>query len=69
MKTPLGDYNPDWAIVKEDSGRVYLVRETKSTRDLDELRRDEKLKILCGKAHFKGCLGQDFAVVTKAGEV
>ena len=69
VKTPLGDYNPDWAIVKEGDGKVYLVRETKHTRDLDELRRDEKLKILCGKAHFTGCLGQDFDVVTKAGEI
>ena len=33
----------------------------KSTHNLDDLRRDEKLKILCGKAHFANCLGQNFA--------
>ena len=69
VKTPLGDYNPDWAIVKEDSGKVYLVRETKDTHNLDKLHRDEKLKVLCGAAHFAGCLGQNFAVATNASEV
>ena len=69
VETPLGDYNPDWAIVKGESNKVYLVRETKPTHNLDDLRRDEKLKILCGKAHFAGCLGQNFAVATKASEV
>ncbi len=71
VKTPLGDYNPDWAIVKnEPDGKVYLVRETKHTRDLDELsRRKEKMKVQCGEAHFADCLGQDFKVATNASEI
>ena len=49
VATPIGAYNPDWAIVMEnpDAGDdlLYLVRETKGTLDLDALRPDEKQKI------------------------
>jgi type III restriction enzyme len=52
IMTPLGSYNPDWAIVREteDTQYVYLVSETKG--DLNNLRDDERAKIACGKAHF-----------------
>lgn len=53
IKTPIGNYNPDWALVlvKEDSKKVYFVAETKS--DSLELRPSEKNKIECGKAHYE----------------
>jgi type III restriction enzyme len=53
VTTPLGTYNPDWAIVREQDGRedVYLVSESKG--DLNTLREAEKAQIACGKAHFK----------------
>ncbi|OYQ23893.1 hypothetical protein CHU93_16720 [Sandarakinorhabdus cyanobacteriorum] len=53
IPTPLGTYNPDWAIVREheDEKIVYLVCETKG--DLNNLRDEERAKIDCGKAHFK----------------
>lgn len=69
VKTPLGDYNPDWAIVKEDDRRVYLVRETKGTTDLQELRPDERGKIKCGERHFQGCLGVSYKVVKSVREL
>lgn len=52
ITTPLGTYNPDWAIARtdEDDERVYLVTETKG--DLNALRDAEKDQIACGKAHF-----------------
>jgi len=53
IATPLGHYNPDWAVVVEDSQKLYLVRETKSTLDRDKRRGDENKKVDCGKAHFK----------------
>jgi type III restriction enzyme len=56
INTPLGGYNPDWAIVREESKGVFLyfVRETKGGNDLDKLRFEhEKLKIKFGAAHFK----------------
>lgn len=53
ITTPLGTYNPDWAIVREtDEGpQIYLVSETKG--DLNNLRDAERAQIQCGKAHFK----------------
>ena len=57
--TPIGDYNPDWAVVVEDSHKLYLVRETKSTLDRDKRRESENRKVDCGKAHFKA-LGINF---------
>ena len=68
VDTPVGEYNPDWAIVKHDSSTIYLVRETKGTRDFLKLRSTEADKVRCGKRHFEA-LGQDFKVVVTAGEV
>lgn len=55
VPTPLGSYNPDWAVLVDKDGaeRLYLVVETKSTLFEDELRDRESKKIECGKAHFK----------------
>jgi len=76
VPTPIGEYNPDWALVlekKNEDGEVedvlYLVRETKDTLNLDDLRPDEKRKIIAGKRHFKGALGVDYKVVTNAREL
>jgi len=54
--------------VKHDDETVYLVRETKSTKDMSKLRPSEKEKIECGQAHFDA-LGVDFEVVTLARNV
>jgi type III restriction enzyme len=51
IKTPIGSYRPDWAVVFKDEKKIYFVAETKSVGQ--ELRVSEKLKIDCGKAHFK----------------
>ncbi|MFA5010209.1 MAG: DEAD/DEAH box helicase family protein [Patescibacteria group bacterium] len=73
VPTPVGEYNPDWAIVmnSEDEGKpvLYLVRETKGTTNPCDLRPDEKRKIICGKKHFKDALAIDYKVVAKASEV
>ena len=55
MPTPLGTYNPDWAVLVEKDGaeRLYFVVETKSSLFADDLRDKESAKIECGKAHFK----------------
>ena len=68
VQTPIGSYNPDWAIVKEADQKLYLVRETKGTDQLSLLRTSEKMKIECGQAHFNE-LEVDFAVVRTAAEV
>lgn len=56
VETPLGTYNPDWAIVREEPDgqhKVYLVRETKGTTDWLKIPEVQRKKIQCGKAHFK----------------
>ncbi len=55
VPTPLGTYNPDWAVlVDTDEGeRLYFVVETKGSAFADDLRLTEDAKIKCGKAHFK----------------
>ncbi|MCC6500373.1 MAG: DEAD/DEAH box helicase family protein [Anaerolineales bacterium] len=76
VPTPIGEYNPDWAIVlekKNEDGEVedvlYLVRETKDTRDLDKLRHAERRKIIAGKQHFNKTLGVNYSVVVSAREL
>lgn len=59
VATPLGDYNPDWAVVVEEDKKLYLIRETKSTLERDKRRESENKKVDCGKAHFK-TLGVNF---------
>ncbi|MBI3754149.1 MAG: DEAD/DEAH box helicase, partial [Deltaproteobacteria bacterium] len=51
INTPIGAYNPDWAIVFKGERKIYFVAETKSKGQ--ELRGSEKLKIKCGEEHFK----------------
>jgi len=55
VPTPLGSYNPDWAVLIEQDGaeRLYLVVETKGSLFKDDLRGTEGAKIECGNAHFK----------------
>jgi len=68
IDTPLGKYNPDWAILKHDGRVLYLVRETKGTRDFLKLRTSEADKVRCGAKHFE-TLGVPFAVAVTADEV
>ncbi len=68
VETPVGNYNPDWAVVKHDRNTVYLVRETKGTVDFEKLRTSEADKVRCGRKHFEA-LGVPFSVVVKAKEV
>ena len=68
VDTPLGGYNPDWAMLKHGSETVYLVRETKGTKDFLKLRTTEADKVRCGKSHFDA-LGVPFEVVVSAADV
>ena len=55
VPTPLGTYNPDWAVLiqEDEQERLYFVVETKGTLFADALRSNEAAKIECGEAHFK----------------
>ncbi len=72
VPTPLGSYNPDWAVLVEDEGaqRLYFVVETKSSLFTDDLRDKESAKIECGKAHFEALgVGENPARYTVARSV
>lgn len=60
IDTPLGGYNPDWAVLVDQDGKekLYFVVETKSTLITAERRPEENAKIRCGYAHFEA-LGED----------
>ena len=69
IETPAGGYNPDWAIVLEDGGVVYLVRETKGGTDLEKLQYPkERMKIRYGVKHFDA-IGADYDWLEKASQV
>lgn len=69
VKTPFGDYVPDWAIVftKNNEEKLYLVRETKfyEGKNLEDfLSKEELNKIECAKKHFKAInTNADYKVV------
>lgn len=60
IPTPVGNYNPDWAIVFDNVNfkYVYFIAETKGSMDSMELRDVEKAKIECARKHFS-CLCND----------
>ncbi|MBY6788279.1 DEAD/DEAH box helicase family protein [Clostridium botulinum] len=55
IDTPIGKYNPDWAILikKDGEEKLYFVVETKGTDQIALLKDAEKAKIRCGKKHFE----------------
>ena len=63
IDTPVGPYNPDWAIIKQEDGqeRIYMIRETKSTLEDSKLRPSELAKIKSAKRHFEAIGIDDYA--------
>jgi len=55
IPTPLGNYNPDWAVLinKDGERKLYFVLETKGNIQYESLRQTEADKIKCGKNHFE----------------
>ena len=69
IKTPMGDYEPDFGLVMKQKGmeqnatesEIYFVIETKGTNYIDDkkaMKSSERYKILCAIEHFKA-LGVD----------
>jgi type III restriction enzyme len=55
IRTPLGTYNPDWAMLYEedDEQTLYFIIETKGDVNDDQLRPHESAKIKAEKKHFE----------------
>ncbi len=69
VPTPLGTYNPDWAVLVEKDGaeRLYFVVETKGSLFAEDIRERENAKIKCGEAHFEAlAVGENPARYIKA---
>ncbi|WP_432814494.1 hypothetical protein [Sphingorhabdus sp.] len=66
--SPLGTYNPDWAVTGSDNGApaIHLISESKS--DFGKLREDEEAKMRCGMAHFEA-LGVGFVKAMNAEDI
>ena len=74
IETPVGSYNPDWALAYRNDRTLYFVAETKKTGNGDHVRLDllrpiEELRIECGKRHFKNFEGVQFKVVSSLTEL
>lgn len=74
IETPVGPYNPDWALAYRNDNTLYFVAETKKTGNgghvqLDLLRPIEELRIECGKRHFKNFEEVRFRVVSSLTEL
>jgi type III restriction enzyme len=71
VDTPVGAYNPDWAVVKtaeDGTETLYLVRESKASRELESLRPEERLKIRFGEKHFDA-VGVGFDVIDDPAQI
>lgn len=75
IKTPIGSYNPDWALIKKEDGeenKVYFIAETKSENmviDKSLLRENERLKIQCAEKHFEVIDQVKYKVVSSVNEL
>ena len=73
IPTPIGSYNPDWAVVLKNEKKIYFVVETKDTGgdkvDISKLRSDEQFKIKCGEKHYNVFNNVQYRIVKKAGDL
>ncbi|MFH1824552.1 MAG: DEAD/DEAH box helicase family protein [Candidatus Firestonebacteria bacterium] len=69
IKTPIGNYNPDWALIFKNDKKLYFVAETKSTLDNSLLRIYEEQKIRCSQKHFEEFPDVKYKQVTKVSEL
>ncbi len=72
IETPIGTYNPDWAVhlTKNGEEKLYFVLETKGSTSFMDLRTREQLKIHCGKKHFEALdNGVELQVATEWNEL
>ena len=61
ISTPVGHYNPDWAIAFYEGTvkHIYFVAETKGSMRSMQLRQIEESKIHCAREHFKAISGDN----------
>jgi len=75
IKTPIGLYNPDWALIKKEDGeetKIYFVAETKDSKAVKDrtlLRESERMKIHCGEKHFENLDNVHFQIASNVSDL
>ncbi len=69
IPTPIGNYNPDWALIFKDEKKIYFVAETKDKLDPHKLRQEEAQKIHCSQKHFEIGDSVEYRHVTKLSDI
>ena len=73
INTPMGKYNPDWAVAFREGSvkHVYFVAETKGSDQISQLRGAERAKIECARSHFETISTKEvvYSVVTSYQEL
>jgi len=69
IRTPIGEYRPDWALMLKKDKRLYFVAETKSSLNESERRVSENQKIQCGTKHFGQFADVEFSVTRSLEEI
>ncbi|MEM4711407.1 MAG: DEAD/DEAH box helicase family protein [Candidatus Woesearchaeota archaeon] len=73
IPTPIGNYNPDWAVMLKNGKKIYFVAETKDTGgdkpDISKLHPDEQIKIKCGQKHYEVFDEVEYRVVKKVSDL
>jgi type III restriction enzyme len=73
IPTPIGSYNPDWAVVLKNERKIYFVAETKDTGgdtvDITKLHPDEQIKVKCGQKHYEVFDEVTYKVVKKLSDL
>ena len=70
IDTPIGTYNPDWAILwkYKENEKLFFVVESKSTKEKLKRREGENYKIECGVKHF-GAIDSEMIVAQNMGDI
>jgi type III restriction enzyme len=69
INTPIGTYNPDWALIFQNDKKIYFVAETKYSLDPKKRYSSENYKIKCGEAHFNEFDDVNYKPVSKLTEL
>lgn len=69
INTPIGTYNPDWALIYKNDKKIYFVAETKYSLDPTKRYSSENYKIKCGEKHFEEFEEVQFQTVKKVNEL
>ncbi|GAB4287780.1 MAG: hypothetical protein Kow0098_04800 [Ignavibacteriaceae bacterium] len=69
INTPIGTYNPDWALIFKNDKKIYFIAETKYSLDPAKRYSAENFKIKCGEKHFEEFEGVKYQSVNRLSDL